>query len=337
MTSKGCAFQRLKTFHLFVCFARHVLLMKKQRMEAEYLMEQRIREQKSELVVKAEQALKEKEDSLQELLENSHNIQEQAYEEEKSSFEKRTEEATSAKYEELFGKSLAEAKDNFSKKMEQRTQQMEALTKKLSELDFALKSSKEFESGSIQAHRMSAAAIALIDRLESAEPAGAAMNALKAIASENAVVTSALESLPPVVASKGVASLQELQTTFDEKVHKKCRQAANVPEGQQGIEGQLLGMVFATLKFPPGPDDAAPESEKDTTEYVLARARRHVNLGELEQATEQMDKLTGQTEFTARDWTQRAKDRVAVEKALKVIRLECALANDTMGKTTTSA
>jgi hypothetical protein len=43
-----------------------------------------------------------------------------------------------------------------------------------------------------------------------------------------------------------------------------------------------------------------------------------------------MDKLTGQAGFTARDWTQRAKERVAVEKALKVIRMESALANESM-------
>jgi hypothetical protein len=299
-------------------------------MEAEILMGQRLREQSYSLTSHAEAALKEKETALQSIIDNSLQIQEQQYNEEKTGFEKRTEEAINGKYEELFGTSLAQAKQDFAKRMEQKVQQMEALTKKLSDLEFALASSKDFQSGSVHAHRMSAAAMALIDSLEASKPAGAAVAALKAVAENNAVVISALEALPSSVASSGVSTLQELQAGFEERVHSKCRRAAMVPAGQQGLEGQLLGMAFATLKYPPSPDDPAPEAEKDATEYVLARARRHVQLGELEQAVQQMDKLTGQALFTARDWTQRAKERVAVEKALKVIRMESALANESM-------
>ena len=53
-------------------------------------------------------------------------------------------------------------------------------------------------------------------------------------------------------------------------------------------------------------------------------------MGELEQAAEQMGKLEGQAAFTARDWLQQTKERVAVDKALKVIRMECVLANESM-------
>jgi mitofilin len=306
-------------------------MIKKQRLEAESNMEQRMRQQNNELTSQAQTALKEKEEALQSILDNSLEIQEHVYNDEKAGFEKRTEEAMNAKYEELFGKSLAQAKESFAKRIEQKAKQMETLTKKLSDLEFALQTSKDYQSGSVQAHRMSAAALALVDTLESSKPAGAAMVALKAVAENNAVVNSALEALPSTVTSKGASTLQELQTRFEEKVHSKCRRAAMVPVGQQGLEGQLLGMAFATLKYPPSPDDPAPESEKDDSEYVLARARRHVQLGELEQAVEQMGKLKGQPAFTARDWTQRAKERVAVDNALKVIRMECALANESMG------
>ena len=307
-----------------------MLVMKKQRLEAEHLMEQRLREQSDTLTREAQAALSEKEQALQGITENSLKIQEQAYNDEKAAFEKRVEEAMSAKYEELFGKSMAQAKENFAKKMEQKAAQMESLTKKLTDLEFALQSSKDFKSGSVQAHRMSAAALALADALESSTPAGAAMAALKAVAEDNAVVSSTLEAIPSTVATKGVMTLQELQTHYEEKVYPKCRRAAMVPAGQQGVEGQLLGSVFATLKYPPSPDDPAPEADKDESEYVLARARRHVQLGELEQAAEQMGKLKGQPAFTASDWMQRVKERVAVDKALKVIRMECVLANESM-------
>lgn len=305
-------------------------MMKKQRLEAESTMEIKLREKEYELVSQTQRALQEKEEQLQAIVDNSLKIQEQQFNEEKKNFEKSTEEAISAKYEELFGKSMAEAKQNFAQKMEQKVQQVQALSKKLSELEFALQNSKSYQTGSVQAHRMSAAALSLIDKLESSKPAGAAVAALRTVAEDNAVIISALDALPASASSSGIATLQELQTRFEEQVHKKCRQAALVPAGQQGLEGQLLGMLFSTLKFPPGPEDAAPESEKDVAEYVLARARRHIQLGELEQAVGQMDKLSGQVAFVAKDWTDKARERVAVEKALKVIRLECALANEAM-------
>jgi hypothetical protein len=307
--------------------------IKKQRLEFEDLMERRLRDQKNDMASENHAALVEKEEQLQKIVEHSLKMQETQFNDEKAGFEKTTGEAVNAKYEELFGKSLAQAKDGFAKKMEQKVTQMDSLVKKLSELELALQTSKEYQSGSVQAHRMSAAALALADRLESSKPAAAQVAALQAVAGSNALVAAALQSLPKSV-GKGVATLQELQAKFEESVHPKCRQAAMVPAGQQGLEGQLLGMVFSTLKYPPGPDDPAPESEKDASEYVLVRARRHVQLGELEQAVKQLDKLTGQAAFTAADWKSQAKERVSVDKGLKVIRMECALANASMGKGT---
>ena len=40
-----------------------------------------------------------------------------------------------------------------------------------------------------------------------------------------------------------------------------------------------------------------------------------------------MDKLKGQTAFFMNDWKRKAMESVSTEKALKVIKLECALLN----------
>lgn len=295
-------------------------------------MDSQMKEQKGTLTKQAAETLKEKEEALQSIIDNSLKIQEQHYMDEKANFEKVTEEKYNAKYEELYGTSLAKVKEEYTSKMEQKVQKFEALAKKVSDLEFALQSSTDYKSGSVKAHRMSAAALALIDKLESSEPAGGAVAALQTVAESNPVVNAALGALPNTVASSGVSTLQELQTTFEESVHPKCRQVSMIPEGQTGLEGQLMGMIFSSLRFAPGPDAAAPEAQKDDAEYVLARARRHVQLGELEQAVGEMGKLTGQASFTASDWTSQAKARVAVEQALKVIRLECALANEALAK-----
>jgi hypothetical protein len=123
--------------------------------------------------------------------------------------------------------------------------------------------------------------------------------------------------------------LPELQARFD-NVASKTRQAALVPAGQSGVEGQLAGMLFASLKFPPKPDDPAPEDDLNAAEYVLVKARQDVQMGQLDKAVQELDKLKGQAAFTVQGWKKDAADRVAVEQALKVIKMECALLNKSM-------
>jgi hypothetical protein len=218
--------------------------------------------------------------------------------------------------------------------MKQRVYQMEELSKKLTELEVSLKTSQDFKVGSLEAHKITAAAIALMEKLESGDPAGAAVRALEAVASDNAVVSAAVKSFPPSVSLSGVSTLQELQTAFEETIYPQCRKAANIPPGLNGLEGQLVGSVFSFLRIPPRPQEAAPEEEKDASEYVLARIKRHVQMGELEEAARESKKLEGMVAFTAKDWESKARDRVAVEKILKVIRMECALANENLSQAT---
>ena len=103
------------------------------------------------------------------------------------------------------------------------------------------------------------------------------------------------------------------------------------------MEGQFAGMLFANLTVQPSPD-ALPPPESDSGEIeegkmsdlILSRAKQYVQLGELEQAVSELDKLKGQVSFTMNDWKVAATDRIAVDQALKVIKLECALMNKNM-------
>jgi hypothetical protein len=329
---KNCTILTRETNSITDFLNRYLQIIKKQRVEYEDLMERRLRDQKEDLSRQSQAALQDKDAALQSVVDRYLKVQEQQFVEEKTEFEQKTEEQFSAKYEELFSKSLAEAKEKFASKMEEKVSQLTELSQKLAELDLGLKTSIEFQSGSVQAHRMSAAALALVDRLGTSKPAAAEIMTLQAVSGKNSVIESALSSLPKSSLGGGIPTLQELQTRFEESVLPQSRQAAMVPSGQLGLEGQILGMVFSTLKYAPGPEDPAPDTEKDAAEYVLARARRYVQLGELEQAVEQLDKLQGQVAFTVGDWKNLAKERVSVDKVLKVIRLECALANEAMGK-----
>lgn len=101
-----------------------------------------------------------------------------------------------------------------------------------------------------------------------------------------------------------------------------------VPEGRSGLEGQLLGMIFAKLSVPPSPDTISDETDPAIiADSILSTARAYVQNGDIEKAVETLNKLKGQTAFVMNDWKTKAMDRVATERALKVIKLECALLN----------
>ena len=104
-----------------------------------------------------------------------------------------------------------------------------------------------------------------------------------------------------------------------------------VPEGRSGLNGQLLGILFAKLSVPPSPD-AIPKSEEEgsVADGILSLAKMYVRLGDLEKAVEELDRLKGQTAYVMNDWKTKAADRVSTERALKVIKLECALLNKDM-------
>ena len=210
---------------------------------------------------------------------------------------------------------------------------MQSLTQKLEKLESALQASGTFQKSSIQAHRLSAAALALAERLESHQPVAAELATLQSVAGEEGVIPTALDTIPAAAGRTGIPTLAELQADFD-AVYSKCRQASLVPKGRPGIDGQLAGMLFAKLTYPPSPEDPAPENADPDAkaEFLLVRAKKHVSLGQLEQAVEQLEQLTGQVGFTAMDWKQQALDRIAVDKALRVIKLECALLNESMSE-----
>jgi len=125
----------------------------------------------------------------------------------------------------------------------------------------------------------------------------------------------------------GVPTVSELQVKFDES-YGVGREAAMVPEGRAGLEGQLLGKLFAKLSVPPSPD-AVPTTEEEgsVSDGILSLARRYVQLGDLEKAVDQLNRLKGQTAYVMNDWKCMASDRVSTERALKTIKLECALLN----------
>jgi hypothetical protein len=303
-------------------------ILQKQRLEFEDLMARRLREQENELSTNMLRALQDKEATIQAVLNSGLEVQKAEHEADMEVFEEVTMAEMRSKLEDEYEMKMVELKENVAQLMEQNAATLAALTDKVSELEVALEASQNNKEGSLRAHRLSAAALALAEKLESSQSAEMELRALRAAAGRDGVIATALATIPDAV-SKGVPTLPDLQARFM-VVYKKCRQAALVPAGRPGMDGQLAGILLAAVKYPPRPDEPAPEGEKDNAEFVLERAQQYIQLGQLESAVEQLDKLEGQPAFTVADWKKDAMTRVALEKALKVIKMECALLNESL-------
>lgn len=315
---------------------RYLETMQKQRLEFEDLLARRLREQEGQLTTAANQTISAKEQQIESIVNATTQALQAEHEAELKSLEDRLQRELGAKYESEFGMNLAEAKAEFANDLEQKLAAIKELSERLSKNEQNLQISRNFESGSQRAHRVSAAALTLAEKMNTSKGAMEEFIALKAAAVENGVIASALEKVPSSIKT-GVPTLPELQTSF-ENAYTVSRQAAYVPTGRSGLEGQFAGMLFAALSVPPSADAVlAPVSESGETtsegkmsDLILSRAKRHVQLGDLQEAVSELDKLKGQSAFTIKDWKTAASDRIAVEKSLKVIKMECALMNKNM-------
>ncbi|KAL9182524.1 hypothetical protein ACHAXT_013176 [Thalassiosira profunda] len=305
---------------------KYLEILQKQRLEFESLLAQKMREQEDSITRQANAALAAKEESIQGLLKATSEAREKEVQDILTEETKRLADEMNLEYESKLQNELAAAKQSHATELEGHVATMTGLQQKLSNLESRLEVSRSYESGSRRAHRVSAAALALANKLETADGAAVELAALRGAAGEEGVIASAVGMIPSA-ANEGVPTLADLQASFDQ-AYKVGRQAAMVPEGRGGLEGQLMGMAFAKLSVPPSPDAVpASEDEGSVADGILSLARRSVQLGDLEGAVAQLDKLKGQTAYVVNDWKSKAMDRVSAERALKVIKLECALLN----------
>lgn len=312
---------------------RYTKLMQKQRIEFEDLLAQRLREQEHALRTQLEAALLEKDANIQSLLNVALTTQKQEFEEEKATFEKVTHAKLKEALEAKYSQQMEELKTQTAQDLQAKVDALQELAAKVEELQEALSHSQTHQKGSAQAHRLSAAALNLSERLMTNQPAGEEIAALSAIVGQDGgVIATAVATIPPVVHTEGVATLAQLQTWFDD-IYEKGRQAALVPAGRPGLEGQLAGRFLASLKFAPqaADDDDDEKDAPNDSEHLLAKARRSVHKGDLTAAVEILDRLpAGQAALTIADWKAATLNRILVDKAVKVIKMECALLNESM-------
>jgi hypothetical protein len=193
---------------------RYMEKMQKQRLEFEDLLARRLSEQEGSLTKAANDSLEAKERSIESVVNAAASAQQAEYEAALKSNTEQLQTELSAQYEAEFGTKLAEEKASMIKSMEKANNTINDLSNRLQQAEQNLTISRNFESSSQRAHRVSAAALALAEKMETSAGAAEELAALKAAAAESGVIASALEKVPASV-KVGIPTLPELQDGFD--------------------------------------------------------------------------------------------------------------------------
>lgn len=305
-------------------------------------MASKLRELEDKLSRQTSHILQQKDASIQNVLNEAALAQEDEYKKSLESSLNNQKEELTLELEQEYTSSLKTMKEEYITIFEEQLNKISSLKTKIQQLEDITNASKTYELHSQRAHALSAAALALSSKLESSskiEDFQMFLSQLK----EDPLMESALSSLPSKkLQSKGVPTIGNLQKQFINKVEERCRQAALVPEGHTSLGAQLVGILYSKLFLTTTALDgaSAPGDNTNSALYTLAKAKTQVELGNLEKAVKLLDELemgenaanNHQVNFTVRDWKQNAKDRVAVDKAVQILKMECALLNGNMGK-----
>jgi hypothetical protein len=154
-------------------------ILQKQRLEFESIMSRKLREQEDELSRQANAALERKESTIQAVVQAAAEAQEAEHKTDLEFTEERLKSELNAKYEVEYAEKLAEVKSAFVKELEDKLYAINDLANQLQHLESALQVSRSFETGSLRAHRLSAAALALSEKLETSKGAAKELEALK--------------------------------------------------------------------------------------------------------------------------------------------------------------
>ena len=159
-------------------------ILQKQRLEFESLLASKLREQEDALSRQASAALQQKDSAIQAVVQAASEAQEAEHKADLESTEERLKSELNAKYEIEYEEKLAEIKSAHIKELQEKVSTINNLANQLQQLESALQLSRSFETGSLRAHRMSAAALAFAEKLETSKGASTELEALKVSSSE---------------------------------------------------------------------------------------------------------------------------------------------------------
>ena len=203
-------------------------ILQKQRLEYEDLLSKRIREAEDGITRQANEALRAKEEAVQNLLAGMREGREKEVADSVKMEVEKIRGDLELEYQNQLQNELGALKQLHVGELNKYSESMAKMQSKLAELETSLKISRQYESGSKKVHAVSAAALALANKLENGESVEIEVAALKGATAgeEEGVIASAVGMIPSGVGSgKHVLSLGELQVSFDSS-YKKGREVS---------------------------------------------------------------------------------------------------------------
>ncbi len=209
---------------------RYMEILQNQRLEFENLLAQRLREQEDLITRHANAALAAKEEGIQGLMKATSDARDKELEDALARETKIVAERLDFDYQQRLQNELAAMKQAHAVELDGYVSKMTTLRDKLDALERRLEVSRDFESGSRRAHRVSAAALALASKLEAGEAAAVELAALRGAAGDEMGVIASAVTMIPRSANGGVPTLAELQATFDES-YRIGREVSEIVDG----------------------------------------------------------------------------------------------------------
>jgi hypothetical protein len=224
---------------------KYLEIVQKQRLEYEDLLAKRIREAEDAITRQANEALRAKEEGVQNLLMGMREGREKEVADSVRLEVGKIRGDLELEYQSRLQNELAEAKAMHVAELEKYMSSINSMASQLSELETRLQISKAYESGSKKAHAVSAAALALANKLEAGESVEVEVAALRgATAGEEGVIAGAVKMIPgSVERGMGVPTVGELQVAFD-RSYKKGREVSCVFRLLSGLRVLVLCVML---------------------------------------------------------------------------------------------
>ncbi|GBG25978.1 MICOS complex subunit mic60 [Hondaea fermentalgiana] len=231
--------------------------------------------------------------------------------------------------EQKFAQAKAQLESKASEDIASRVKALGALKDKVKSLQSALQKRSDNEQLARNLRQMSLAVLEAQDALyKRPQEVGFALQKLKAAAGGDQSIESSLSALSPRILHSGVADELDLLQRF-ESVYDECYKVALVPDENAGIVEYAVARAVAALTFR---RSDAPASSEDQ-EFHLTRARALLReKHDLAASLKEMECLRGLVKNTASDWVAEAKDRVAVEQALVLVKSHLSVLSASLSK-----
>ncbi|KAI9807885.1 MAG: hypothetical protein M1825_005191 [Sarcosagium campestre] len=216
---------------------------------------------------------------------------------------------------------IEEVKDRVESERDGRLSKLSELSGSVHELEKLTADWNAVVDANLKTQHLHVAVEAVRANLEQAEhprPFVRELAALKEIASDDAVVNSAIASISPVAYQRGVPTSAQLIDRF-RRVSAEVRKASLLPDNA-GIASHAASWVLSNFLF-----RKQGLALGDDVESVLTRTGTLLQEGDLDGAAREMNGLDGWAKTLSKDWLGDLRRVLEVQQALDVIATEARL------------